>query len=97
MKPARDAVPKIDPEPSRQPIVFLYSDAPRMTARAGVELVRAHLAAEDAQDLDVTMATFTQQCWYVIPSQDYFLRGQGAVRAHYEALFASIVVRRAAA
>jgi steroid delta-isomerase-like uncharacterized protein len=55
----------------------------------GVELVRAHLEAEDRHDLDATMATFTQHCWYFIPTRDYYLEGCEAVRGHYESLFAS--------
>lgn len=54
-----------------------------------LELVRAHLEAEDRQDLDATMATFTEDCWYAIPAQDHMLRGQQAVRAHYASLFSS--------
>lgn len=56
---------------------------------SGVELVRAHLAAEDRRDLDATMATFAERCWYSIPTRDYHLEGRDAVRAHYESLFSS--------
>lgn len=56
---------------------------------APLDLVRAHLAAEDARDVDATMATFTERCWYAIPSRNYKLEGQAAVRRHYEELFAS--------
>ncbi|MGY1812277.1 nuclear transport factor 2 family protein [Blastococcus sp. SYSU D00820] len=56
---------------------------------SAVDLVRAHLDAEDRQDLDATMATFTTDCWYAIPAQDHLLRGQDEVRAHYAALFAT--------
>ncbi|HXT94224.1 MAG TPA: nuclear transport factor 2 family protein [Trebonia sp.] len=56
------------------------------TPATPLDLVRAHLAAEDAGDLDATMATFTQDCWYAIPAQDYHLRGYAAVRGHYERL-----------
>jgi hypothetical protein len=56
-------------------------------ASRAVEIVRAHLEAEDRQDLDATMATFTTACWYAIPTQDYLLRGQEEVRAHYAGLF----------
>lgn len=56
---------------------------------AALALVRAHLAAEDAQDIDATMATFTEDCWYSIPTQDLLLRGREAVRAHYTSLFSS--------
>jgi steroid delta-isomerase-like uncharacterized protein len=55
----------------------------------GVELVRAHLEAEDRRDVNATMATFTEQCWYFIPTRDYYLEGHAAVRGHYESLFAS--------
>ena len=54
-----------------------------------LEVVRAHLEAEDRQDLDATMATFTENCWYSIPTQAYVLRGQPAVRDHYERLFST--------
>lgn len=54
---------------------------------SALSVVRAHLEAEDRQDLDATMATFTADCWYAIPAQDLLLRGQVAVRGHYERLF----------
>lgn len=54
---------------------------------SALSVVRAHLEAEDRQDLDATMATFTPDCWYAIPAQDLLLRGQAAVRGHYERLF----------
>lgn len=56
---------------------------------SGIDVVRAHLEAEDRQDLDATMATFTEDCWYSIPTQDYLLRGQQEVRAHYAGLFST--------
>lgn len=54
-----------------------------------VDLVRAHLEAEDRRDLEATMATFTEHCWYAIPTRDYHLTGRDRVRKHYEDLFAS--------
>jgi steroid delta-isomerase-like uncharacterized protein len=54
---------------------------------SALSLVRDHLAAEDHRDLDATMATFTTDCWYAIPAQDLLLRGQAAVKGHYERLF----------
>lgn len=56
------------------------------SALAPADLVRAHLAAEDAGDIEATMATFTGDCWYAIPAQDYHLRGHAEVRGHYERL-----------
>lgn len=54
---------------------------------AAVDLVRAHLAAEDRHDLDAAMAVFGDDCTYEIPAQGVSLRGRAAVRDHHAAMF----------
>jgi hypothetical protein len=53
------------------------------------DIVRAHLAAEDSRDLEATMATFAERCWYGIPTRGLRLVGRDAVRRHYAELFAA--------
>jgi steroid delta-isomerase-like uncharacterized protein len=51
-----------------------------------VELVRQHLLAEDNGDVEATLATFTEDCYYQIPALGIDIRGKDAIRAHYEDL-----------
>ena len=55
-----------------------------------IEVVKAHMAAEDRQDLDTTLATFTEDCWYSVPGLGVELRGKADIRRWYEDLFAAI-------
>ena len=48
------------------------------------------MAAEDRQDLDATLATFTDDCWYAVPGLAIELRGKQEIRRWYEELFAAI-------
>ena len=59
-------------------------------ARSPVDTVKAHMAAEDRRDIDATLATFTEDCWYSIPVLGTELRGKEQIRRHYEELFAAI-------
>ena len=45
--------------------------------RSAIEVVQAHMEAEDRQDLDATLATFTEDCYYSVPGLGIELRGQG--------------------
>ena len=61
-------------------------------AKAGsaLEVVKAHMAAEDRQDLDATVATFTEDCYYRVSGLGLELRGKAEIRRWYEELFAAI-------
>jgi steroid delta-isomerase-like uncharacterized protein len=58
--------------------------------KSALEVVKAHMAAEDGQDLDATVATFTEDCFYSVPGLGIELRGKGEIRRWYEELFAAI-------
>ena len=63
-------------------------------AGGALEVVKAHMAAEDRQDLDATVATFTEQCWYRVPGLGLELRGKEEIRGWYEDLFRAVPVFR---
>ncbi|WP_123026572.1 nuclear transport factor 2 family protein [Mycolicibacterium stellerae] len=54
-----------------------------------LDLVKKHAAAEDIQDIDTTMSTFTENCVYTIPAIGLNMHGKREVRAHYENTFAT--------
>jgi steroid delta-isomerase-like uncharacterized protein len=58
--------------------------------RTALEVAQEHMAAEDRQDLDATLATFTEDCYYSVPGLGIELRGKGEIRRWYEELFAAI-------
>ncbi len=58
--------------------------------KSALEVVKAHMAAEDRQDLDATVAAFTEGCYYSVPGLGIELRGKGEIRRWYEDLFAAI-------
>jgi steroid delta-isomerase-like uncharacterized protein len=62
------------------------------TSGAGdaVEVVKAHMAAEDRQDLEATVATFTEDCYYAVPGLGIELRGKHEIRRWYEDTFAAV-------
>jgi steroid delta-isomerase-like uncharacterized protein len=60
-----------------------------MAANA-IDIVQQHMAAEDRQDLDATLATFTPDCWYSVPGLGIELHGKDEIRRWYEDLFAAI-------
>ena len=55
-----------------------------------IEVVKAHMAAEDRRDIDATVATFTEHCYYEVPGLRIALRGKEEIRAWYEELFVAI-------
>ena len=57
---------------------------------SALQVVRAHMEAEDRQDLDATVATFTEDCYYSVPGLGIELRGKAEIRRWYEELFAAI-------
>jgi steroid delta-isomerase-like uncharacterized protein len=48
------------------------------------------MAAEDRQDLDATLATFTEDCYYRVPGLGVELRGKDEIRRWYEDLFTAV-------
>jgi steroid delta-isomerase-like uncharacterized protein len=60
------------------------------SAKGAVEVVKAHMAAEDRQDLDATVATFTEDCYYRVPGLGIELRGKSEIRRWYEETFAAV-------
>ena len=54
------------------------------------DVVREHMAAEDRQDIEAVLATFTENCWYRVPGLGLELRGKPAIRRWYEETFAAI-------
>ena len=58
--------------------------------RTALEVAQEHMAAEDRQDLDATLATFTEDCYYSVPGLGIELRGKAEIRRWYEDLFAGI-------
>jgi steroid delta-isomerase-like uncharacterized protein len=58
--------------------------------KSSLEVVQAHMEAEDRQDLDAAVAAFTEDCWYSVPGLGIELRGKAEIRRWYEELFAAI-------
>jgi predicted ester cyclase len=54
-----------------------------------VDLVRAHLAAEDRGDVEAAMACFGAAPRYEIPAAGVDLRGRAAVAGHHAAMLAA--------
>jgi steroid delta-isomerase-like uncharacterized protein len=57
---------------------------------SAIEVVKAHMQAEDRQDLDATVATFTDDCYYEVPGLGIRLRGKDEIRRWYEQTFAAV-------
>jgi steroid delta-isomerase-like uncharacterized protein len=62
------------------------------TSAAGnpIEVVKAHMAAEDRQDVEATLATFTERCYYKVPGLGVELSGKDEIRRWYEETFAAV-------
>jgi steroid delta-isomerase-like uncharacterized protein len=58
--------------------------------RSTIDVVKAHMEAEDRQDLDATLATFTEDCYYRVMGLGIELRGKDEIRRWYEGLFEAI-------
>ena len=55
-----------------------------------VDVVVRHIAAEDRQDLEATLETFTDECWYSVPGLGVELRGKDEIWHWYRDLFAAV-------
>lgn len=62
----------------------------RSSAKSAIEVVKAHMAAEDRQDVEATVATFTEDCYYSVPGLGIELRGKNEIRRWYEETFAAV-------
>jgi steroid delta-isomerase-like uncharacterized protein len=66
------------------------TDHTETATKSPLQVVHDHMAAEDRQDLDATLATFTEDCYYSVPGLGIELRGKAEIRRWYEELFAAI-------
>jgi steroid delta-isomerase-like uncharacterized protein len=55
-----------------------------------IDVVKAHMEAEDRQDVEATVATFTDDCYYDVPGLGIHLRGKDEIRRWYEESFAAV-------
>jgi steroid delta-isomerase-like uncharacterized protein len=60
------------------------------STRSALEVVKAHMEAEDRQDLEATVATFTDDCYYEVPGLGIHMRGKDEIRRWYEQTFAAV-------
>jgi steroid delta-isomerase-like uncharacterized protein len=63
---------------------------PSTSTKSAIEAVKAHMAAEDRQDVEATLATFTENCYYSVPGLGVELRGKDEIRRWYEETFAAV-------
>jgi steroid delta-isomerase-like uncharacterized protein len=62
----------------------------RTSTSSAVEVIKAHMAAEDRQDVEATLATFTEDCYYSVPGLGVELRGKDQIRGWYEETYAAV-------
>jgi steroid delta-isomerase-like uncharacterized protein len=58
--------------------------------RKRFDVIEAHMAAEDRQDIEATLATFTDACYYKVPGLGVDLRGKDQIRAWYEDTYTGV-------
>ena len=58
--------------------------------KSALEVVKAHMEAEDRQDIEATLATFTDDCYYSVPGVGVELRGKDEIRNWYEESFVAV-------
>jgi steroid delta-isomerase-like uncharacterized protein len=59
-------------------------------AAEAVEVIERHMTAEDRQDVEATVATFTEDCYYRVPGLGMELRGRDQIAGWYRELFAAV-------
>jgi steroid delta-isomerase-like uncharacterized protein len=59
-------------------------------AKSAIDVVKAHMEAEDRQDIEATVATFTEDCYYSVPGLGMELRGRDEIRQWYRETFAAV-------
>jgi steroid delta-isomerase-like uncharacterized protein len=60
------------------------------SAQSALEVVKKHMEAEDRQDVEATLATFTDDCYYSVPGVGVELRGKEQIRRWYEESFTAV-------
>lgn len=60
------------------------------TVKSAIDVVKAHMAAEDIQDVEAAVACFTEDCYYEVPGLGLKLRGRDEIARWYEDLFAAV-------
>jgi steroid delta-isomerase-like uncharacterized protein len=63
---------------------------PSSGTRNALEVVKTHMAAEDRQDIEATVATFTENCYYRVPGLGIELRGRNEIRRWYRETFEAV-------
>jgi steroid delta-isomerase-like uncharacterized protein len=58
--------------------------------KSALEVVKAHMEAEDRQDIEATLATFTDDCYYSVPGVGVELRGKDEIRNWYRESFVAV-------
>lgn len=58
--------------------------------RSAIDVVKAHMEAEDRQDIEGTVATFTENCYYRVPGLGIELSGKDEIRRWYKESFEAI-------
>ncbi len=59
-------------------------------AAAAIEVIERHMRAEDRRDVEATVATFTEDCYYRVPGLGVELRGRDQIADWYRELFAAV-------
>jgi steroid delta-isomerase-like uncharacterized protein len=60
------------------------------STKSVLEVIKAHMEAEDRRDVEATVATFTDDCYYDVPGLGIHLRGKDEIRRWYEESFAAV-------
>ena len=60
------------------------------TTKTTLEAIKAHMAAEDRQDVEATLETFTEDCYYRVPGLGVELRGKDQIRNWYEETYVAV-------
>ena len=60
------------------------------STKSAIEVCKAHMAAEDRQDIEATVATFTDDCYYSVPGLGIELRGKDEIRRWYRESFTAV-------
>ena len=60
------------------------------TTKSTLEVIKAHMAAEDRQDVEATLDTFTEDCYYRVPGLGIDLRGKDQIRNWYQETYVGV-------
>ena len=61
-----------------------------ITTKSTLEVIKAHMAAEDRQDVEATLETFTEDCYYRVPGLGVDLRGKDQIRSWYQETYVGV-------